>query len=156
MAGIGCPKFLVENLINGKYEPYISKGTKTKAAIRINLNHQAARMFCLCNEDNGEFSDRDYVVQNVSASDIKIGSIPVSIISDTEFKTVQLDLQNICQAIITHFNRRFTDTSPLLTAIQTAYGSPSISETDTFANSSLENISQIIENIPGQKRECFE
>ena len=159
MSGIGCPKSLVENLKNGKYEPHISQGAKTKAAIRINLNHQAARMFSLCDEDdNSEYSDRDYVVNNVSACDIKIGSIPVSIISDTELKTVELDLQNICQDIITHFNNRFPDTSLLMTAIQTAYGNPpdTDSDTDTLANSSKANISQIIKNIPGQKRECFE
>ena len=111
-------------------------------------------MFSLCDEDedNGQFSDRD-VVQNVSASDIKIGSIPVSMISETEFKTVELDLQNICQDIITHFNSRFPDTSPLMTAIQAAYdGSHPISETDNLANSSKVNISQIIDNIPRQKR----
>ena len=72
-------------------------------------------MLSLCDEDedNGQFSDRDYVVENVSASDIKIGSIPVSMVSETDSKTVQLDLQNICQDIITHFNSRFPDTSPL-------------------------------------------
>ena len=73
MAGIGCPQKLVKNIENGVYEPFVSKGAKKCAAVRINLNNQATRLVN-CENENGFFdsSDKDFVLGHVSSSDIKV------------------------------------------------------------------------------------
>ena len=163
MAGIGNPKEIIDNLKQGKYIPYVSRGAKNVAAKRYNSENTHERIFESQLSDLGELN-----IDNISASsynklkfsDINTGNVGI-VYDEEKLERVEKELQKIVESLLEHLEERVKIPEYLLKSneafvnISDWYGIVINEDANDIQGLLESKIINIINNLPSRHNEVF-